>query len=354
MGPVGDTDRVTHIVDRCPAVAPVGIAFCGCGAISRRHARVLTTLGERIVACWNPPGHQSSADALASDTGSAYATDDLDRIAADPAVGAVYVCTWQHQRVDVLETLAAAGKPVLMEKPLAATPADLGRMADILRRHPVHFQAGYKTRFNSAVVDALRRLPQAEVVMAQILDAAWPTGSRGADPLVGGGHIRSQGVYGFEVVRLMSGSRPVAVAAVGAAGGGGGGGAGSIAASVEFESGAVASVLVSDAATSSPASKFTVTAAGGGVTVSLTDRFTTLVHRSAGVEEVVRHREDGFRRQTIAFLRDLRAGSPSSCTFDDGALASDMVFAAIESCRSGQRVEIVDRSAAPSGDPGKI
>lgn len=325
----------------------IRVAFCGCGDIARRHARVLATLGAEVVGCWNPPGHAGSAEALAELTGARYVTDDLDRIVADESIDAVYVCTWHHDRVEVLDALATGGKAVFMEKPLALHLDELRQLSAIVRRTGIHFHSGYKTRFNSAVVAARARMPSPEAIVAHVVDEPWPAGSRGADLTIGGGHILVQGVYALEAAHLLADARPVAVTAVGSIAADRSTAGGSLACAVEFANRAVASVMISDGgAAASPVSKFFAEAAGGGEFVSVTARFTRLCHRHrSGREEVLEFVEDGFRRQSSVFLDNLRLGRPSACGVEEGMIPSLMVLAAIESARAGRRVEIADLAA---------
>lgn len=320
----------------------VNVAFCGCGAIARRHAAVLQTLGADVIACWNPPGHYGSAESLAVQTSARYVTDDLHQVADDPGIEAVYVCNWHHERVAMLEVLAAAGKAVFMEKPLALGLDDLAQMKEIVRRHGIHFHAGYKTRFNSGFSAARSRVPHPEAMVVHVFDRAWPPGSRGADPLVGGGHIRAQGVYGLEVAYLVANAPPVAMAAVGSLVEDRATSMGSIACSIEFGNGVVASVMISDGGVaSSSMSKFFLEMAGDGEFASLTERFTRLCHRDrSGTEVVLDFPEDGFRRQSEVFLDNVRHGRPSGCSVEEGMVPSIMALAAIESANTGRRVKI--------------
>lgn len=316
---------------------------------------MLSMMGVEVVGCWNPTGHSDSAAALAESTGARYATDDLDRIAKDESIDAVYVCTWHHDRVDVLDAVATAGKAVFMEKPLALHRDELGQLADIVARTGIHFQSGYKTRFHSAVVQARERMPLPESIVTHVVDDRWSAGSRGADPAIGGGHVLMQGVYALEAAHVLAGAPPVAVTALGSGVAARPTAGGSLACAVEFANGALASVMISDGgAAVSSMSKFFAEMAGGGEFVSLMARFSTLRHRDrSGHEEVVQFPEDGFRRQTRAFIDNVRGGRPSACTVAEGMIPSLMVWAAMESAQTGRRVDITDLACGDGLSPAR-
>lgn len=68
------------------------------------------------------------AERLASRTAGAAATDDLDRVLADPAVAAVAIATPASTHAEVAVRSLRAGKHVLIEKPIAASVAEAEEM----------------------------------------------------------------------------------------------------------------------------------------------------------------------------------------------------------------------------------
>lgn len=322
----------------------VNIAFCGCGMIALEHFKHLPGFGARIVACWNAPGHLDSARHLAETAGAKYYTDDLERIAADPEIDAAYVCTWHHDRMPLLTALAKAGKALFVEKPLALHEEEFEQLAELLRRYPVHFHAGFKNRFNSGLVLARQLMPQPEAIFTHVLDFAWPDGSRGAHPDIGGGHILSQGTYGFEAAMLAANARPAEISAFGRVTEKPDAIHGSIVCSCRFANGAVANIFISDSGlAASNISKFFVEMVADGNFLSITNRYSNIYYRTAdGTEEETKLIEDGFRLQSKVFLDDLRERRPSSCTFIDGVAPSLMAFRALDSMRNGGRTETID------------
>ncbi len=320
----------------------INIAFCGCGMVAREHLKHLSDFRTRVVAVYNNPGHLESAREFAGLTGCSCCTDDLKRIAEDPNIDAVYICNWHHDRVAMIETLAAAGKALFVEKPLALREPDLLKIAAILREHRIHFHAGFKNRFHSSMIAARRMMPAPEVIFSHVADVRWEDGSRSARPDIGGGHIVSQGIYGFEAAYLLAGARPVSVCAAGRIEQTADGVHGPIACVFEFANGAVANVMVTDTGLATSAlSKFFVEMSTGGNFLTLSKRYTELLYRNEyGTEECYRFVEDGFRNQSRVFLDDLRCGNPSSCSFLEGAIPSVMAFRALESVKTNRKVRI--------------
>ena len=63
----------------------------------------------------------------------------------------------------VVEELAAAGVSVLIEKPLAATSEDAGRIVEICRAAGVHSAVGHVERFNPALQELRRRVLDGQI-----------------------------------------------------------------------------------------------------------------------------------------------------------------------------------------------
>ena len=72
---------------------------------------------------------------------------ELEDALADPRVQAVVLATPHSQHLSQIEAVAAAGKPVFCEKPLALTRADAIRAVDACRKAGVPLGLGHNKRF---------------------------------------------------------------------------------------------------------------------------------------------------------------------------------------------------------------
>ena len=319
----------------------INIAICGCGRIAAAHMDVLTKLeGVRAAAYWNRPEEPLLADSFLKRYGGDYACEDFARIADDPSIDAVYICTMHNDRLRLVRAFADAGKAIFCEKPLAHDEASLAELGRIVERTGILFWSGYKIRFHSLFEKAVAMLPEPEIVSAHVLDEIWPEGIFN-DPDIAGGNVLSQGVYATESIRLLAGCMPVSVSAI----------ArfrrhrldvpDSLCASFEFENGAVGSITVGDAGLAPDGvSKFLVVASGGNRSVAVTERFEKLSYfdSSTGSKEEFSHPEDGFRRQSEAFVAAVRGDGEVVSDFRQGAIPSIMIYRALEAAASGGKV----------------
>ncbi|MFC0409390.1 Gfo/Idh/MocA family protein [Roseomonas elaeocarpi] len=131
---------------------PFGWGVVGFGWVARDYAVPgLLASGGRLAAVFDP---DAEAQRLAGEMG-ATAHPTLDALLRDPAVEAIYVATPNHLHRAAVEAAAAAGVPVLCEKPMAATLTDAEAMAAAVERAGVLYGTAFDQRHHPAHV-ALR------------------------------------------------------------------------------------------------------------------------------------------------------------------------------------------------------
>jgi predicted dehydrogenase len=173
---------------------------------------------QRVVAVGSRSAER--AEAFARSHGVDRAHDSYEALVADPDVDVVYVATPHPQHAEHALLAIAAGKHVLVEKPVATSEAEAQRIADAARAAGVFAMEALWTRFlpHTRTIDALReRGDLGEVVLATV-DVGWknpldPT-SRMMDPDRGGSALLDAGVYGLWFAQWATG----AVATVSATG----------------------------------------------------------------------------------------------------------------------------------------
>jgi predicted dehydrogenase len=103
------------------------IAVVGLGMAVKPHARSLLDLADRVevAGCFSPT--EARRAAFARDWGLPV-TDDLDGLIADPTVTAVMILTPPATHLELVERAAAAGKHILLEKPLEISTARAERL----------------------------------------------------------------------------------------------------------------------------------------------------------------------------------------------------------------------------------
>jgi predicted dehydrogenase len=193
----------------------VGCAIVGCGMIARFHARALADVpGTRLVALVSRK--LENARKLAEEAGvQCLCTTDLAEALAQPDVHVVIVTTPSGAHLEPAVAAAAAGKHVVVEKPLEITTERCDRIIDACDRNGVRLAVIFPSRFGDAnrilkaAVDAGRfgRLTLGETTckwwrsQAYYDEGSW----KGTQALDGGGALMNQAIHNVDLLQWMMG-----------------------------------------------------------------------------------------------------------------------------------------------------
>ena len=179
---------------------PFGWGIMGAGAIAGLFAADLGLLTQARIAAV----HSRSLDkakGFAGRFGAIGAYDDEAAFLADPAIEAVYVATPNHLHAAQALRAIAAGKPVLIEKPIALASRDVEAIAQAAQEQGVFAMEALWSRFLPAVTALREQVETGQVGRVRRVRAdlsyAHPQepGSRFFDPALGGGAAFDLGVY---------------------------------------------------------------------------------------------------------------------------------------------------------------
>jgi predicted dehydrogenase len=134
----------------------VPLAVVGLGFMGSRWARALAEhagADVRVVCDVREELGRETAAAL----GARFVADPLEA-ASDREVGGVAVCTPEHLHVEPALAAIDAGKAVMVEKPLAHSVEDAGRIRDRARERGVPVLAGHILRFEPRYAAARRAI----------------------------------------------------------------------------------------------------------------------------------------------------------------------------------------------------
>ena len=128
----------------------MGIAVVGCGYWGMNYVRIFNELTEsRVVAvCEQSPERLKE---VARRFPSVHLTTQIDDVVSQPDVEAVVVCTEATSHYKVARRMLAAGKHLLVEKPLTTTSTDASRLIELADSHSVTLMVGHTFIFNAGV-----------------------------------------------------------------------------------------------------------------------------------------------------------------------------------------------------------
>lgn len=129
--------------------------------------------------------------------------DNLDAALADPRVDLVSVCCPLERRVEVIEKVAAAGKSMLVDKPLALTVEECDAIERAVAAAGVACVPAYHYRFSPAVRSARAALMDGSIGLPWAIQSEFiVAGGTGAWPL---GELANFGLYPIDAIRSILG-----------------------------------------------------------------------------------------------------------------------------------------------------
>lgn len=142
----------------------------------------------------------------------------VDELLGHPGVDIVYVATTHESHLDLALAALAAGRPVLVEKPLTVDAAQGERLFAAARDAGLFAMEAMWMRFNPVVRRLTELLAAGAVGIPRTAQAGFgfpvPLGGRLWDPARAGGSLLDQGIYPLTFADLVFGE-PATIAATG-------------------------------------------------------------------------------------------------------------------------------------------
>lgn len=193
------------------------IGVVGLGMALKPHLQSLRELSERveIAACYAPS--EERREAFGRDNPDLSITDSLERVLADQSIRSVLLLTPPTTHQDLVQRCAAAGKHVLLEKPLEVT-AERGRQAvEAMEKAGLRFGIVLQHRFRKAsrrLAELVRTGELGALVSASASIRWWRSPEyfaqpgRGMKARDGGGVLLTQAIHTLDLFQSLTG--PVA------------------------------------------------------------------------------------------------------------------------------------------------
>lgn len=183
----------------------IGFGVIGAGLIGSLHARNIASriAGAELIGVMDI--NQAVAEKYA--TGNAYATQDLNKLLADPKVDAVLIASLTSLHAEHIEKAAQAGKAIFCEKPVAIDIAETRRVMQLVKDKGVPFQIGFQRRFDPGYADLARRLRGGEMGKVEMFRSQSSDPKPAPEPYIassGGLYIDSV-IHDIDVARFMVG-----------------------------------------------------------------------------------------------------------------------------------------------------
>lgn len=187
-------------------------AVLGYGWIADMHLGAAAAVGTDAVDVVAVAGHHGDrARAFAERHGIPRSTDDWESVVADPGVDAVVIGTPNSLHHTQAMAGLAAGKHVLVDKPMATTTAEAEEMTASAAAAGLVLGVGHMWRHREEVVALRRRIEAGELgrvvrTHGYSIHAGWGPSGWFTDPaLAGGGSLIDMGIHAVDTARYLLG-----------------------------------------------------------------------------------------------------------------------------------------------------
>ena len=316
----------------------IGIGLIGLGEIGQAHASALAQIPEcRLVAIADPA---SATAGKAAQLGATHHTDHRDLL-ANAEVDAVIVATPDHLHLQPCLDAAAAGKHILVEKPIAPTVTEGRLLSEAAEKAAVVLMVGHTLRFFPEYQWAKSEVSSGRLGTLVSVFARRTNLITQAERI--GGRISVLGflgVHDFDVMRWIVGSEPQRIFCENATSTSHGHGKeDETFTTILFENGVVGCLHTGwFVPKNHPAGfdfRLDVTGDGGIVNLDFSNA-PVLRHGGEGTYQPLM--TPGLVNEDRAFVQALLDGTPSPVPASDGIAAVAMVEAAETSARTGQPI----------------
>jgi len=336
----------------------VRVGIVGTGAISAKHAAAYRNIGFEIVACTNHTA--AKGEQFATDHGAEF-VPTVEALCRHPRVDYVDLCTFPNFRLPVVELCAAAGKHLLLQKPMAIDLATADRIIQIAA--DAHIQLGVvsqhrydeSTLFLKQAIAAgrLGRLIQADAYVKWFRSADYYRRPiKGSWAVEGGGALINQAIHQADLLLHLAGpvdsvSADWQIASVHRIES-----EDNLSALLRFAGGATGVLQASTAIWPGYPERIELHGTLGTAIIT-GDKLTTwdvlddsgpsaplATQGASGASDPMAISTLPFERQFLDFASSCAEGRQPSCSGIDGRRALALVTRIYDACRSGRRVTV--------------
>jgi len=338
----------------------IGVAFVGCGEIAVKNARAVVDSGAADVL-WAVDTDAGLARDLAGRSGARSTTDRAAAL-ADPKVDAVVVCTPHHLHEPLCLEAIAAGKHVLVEKPMARTAREAASMIRAARAAGVLLATCYPMRFLPEVLaarelvrqDALGRILGGKIAEHLYREVSyWFGGSSGRSrsgwrsrrETSGGGVLLMNLCHHLDVLFHVAGFKAQRVYCESDRFAAPGDVEDQVALTVRMTEGAILSVDASTCAPGGGERAFQIWGTDGQIALDDPPRFLSLRNTSKGAAGAWTRLPVGSERQARrdfmgAFAAAVAGGSPNPAPPEEALAVQALIDAAYHSAERGEPLSL--------------
>jgi predicted dehydrogenase/threonine dehydrogenase-like Zn-dependent dehydrogenase len=268
-------------------------------------------------------------------------TTDIESVLNDQGTDGVMICSSQHKHYQHARQVIEGGKAVFVEKPMVTLVEDFRQLYQLMAKQPVLFTLGLNRRYSSLIQKLQENIEgPVDSVTYTVAVPFVPPDHWTLDENEGGGRLITEGEHFIDLCYLLIGRPALSVYAHSL---------GKMpddirklcswAVTIHYED-AVANIIFNESGTTGyPREKITVLARGQ---VAVLDDFArlTIYGKKTQTFGSGRQADMGHKQQLKEFVAAVRGEPNHLLTWEDASTATLCMFAAQESIRSGEAINL--------------
>jgi len=182
--------------------------ICGASDISNRFIKAVQSIGGTVIGVASR--NIKRAEEFKRNFNLLKAYGSYEEMSVDKDIDAVYIATVNSEHIRCAEIYVKAGKPVLIEKPIAVNAAELKRLHKLAKLKKVLIMEAMWTKFLPAVNFALEKIRSGEIgevvyAEAKFCEKFHESKVRAFRNDMGGGVLLDLGIYTFNIMDWILG-----------------------------------------------------------------------------------------------------------------------------------------------------
>jgi len=194
----------------------IGVALVGAGMIAPRHIAALSAMQSRarLLAVVSNPPERAVNLAQHYDAPAPQFISDVSAVAANPDIKIVIVATPPSVRIELIDTLASAGKHILLEKPVARNASEAVKVVQVCEQHGSVLGMLFQHQLRASTLEAKRLLANGGLGKPGHIEVAVPIWrdqsyydelERGTYARDGGGVLITQAIHTINLALTLAG-----------------------------------------------------------------------------------------------------------------------------------------------------
>lgn len=196
----------------------IKIGLIGAGRIGRLHGNnIAYAVANATIEAVADPKMNDEMRTWAEGIGVSKIYDDPDKIFADPAIDAVFICSTSDSHADLIIKAAQAKKHIFCEKPIHTDLKAIHKALEAVEKAGVKLQVGFVRRFDHNHKKVRDVVASGKLGVPHIVKVISKDPEQQSMEYIGtsGGIFIDMTIHDFDMVRYLSGSEVTEVTAIG-------------------------------------------------------------------------------------------------------------------------------------------